>query len=182
MKKRWTKFMVLAMSLLLVAGMVASASAAGNTQNSQAGFMRQGIMMGKQHAQTALKVVADLTGLSTTDIRGQRVEGKSLASIAEAKGISEQTVIDKVVVERTATLNQLKADKKITDTQYQSCLSNMKTKITANIERTGVGSGNGNKSKQCKGRMQGAGQAQGMGIGAGQNQGNCICNTTTSNN
>jgi hypothetical protein len=172
MKKRWAKFLVLTMSLLLVGGMVLSASAAGtSTDNSPTGLLRQGIKMGQQRAQTALKAVADLTGLSIDDVRSQRVAGKSLATIAGAKGISEQTVIDKAIAERTATLDQLKADNKINDTQYQSCISNMQARIKANIERTAVGSGNGNQTKQGMGRSQGAGQ--GMGGGCGQNQSNC---------
>ncbi len=167
MKKRWSKFMVLAMSLLLLVGMVASASAANGVNNSPAGCLSQGIKAGQQHAQTALKVVSDLTGLSAVDIHSQRIEGQSLAAIAETKGVSEQAVIDKVIAERTAALDQLKADNKITETQYQNCLNNMQDKVKANIERTTVG-GNG------MGRKQGTGQGQGMGRRAGcQNMANC---------
>lgn len=171
MKKRWSKFMVLALSFMLLAGMVASASAANGADNSPNGFLRHGIMAGQKHAQNALKVVADLTGQSIEDIRGQRAEGESLAAIAESKGITEQTVIDKVVAERTATLDQLKADNKITEEQYQSCISNMQDRVKANIERTTVGSGNG--QGRGMGRMQGAGKGQGMGRGCGQNAANC---------
>jgi len=192
MKKSWTKFLVLTMSLLLVGGLVLSVSAAGtSTNNSPTGLLRQGIMAGQQRVQTALNAVADLTGLSIDDIRSQRAEGKSLAAIADAKGISEQTVIDKVVAERTAALDQLKADNKITDAQYQSCVSNMQERIKTNIERTAVGPANGNQAGQGMGRMQGAGQGQGLGQGmgqgggmgqgmvrgSGQNQANCIYNT-----
>lgn len=192
MKKSWTKFLVLTMSLLLVGGLVLSASAAGtSTNNSPTGLLRQGIMAGQQRVQTALNAVADLTGLSIDDIRSQRMEGKSLAAIAGTKGISEQTVIDKVVAERTAALDQLKADNKITDAQYQSCVSNMQERIKTNIERTAIGPANGNQAGQGMGCMQGAGKGQGlgqgmgqgggmgqgMGRGSGQNQANCIYNT-----
>lgn len=145
-------------------------------------------MMGQQRAQNALKAVAELTGLSTDEIRSQRVEGESLAAIAETKGISEQTVIDKVVAQRTAALDQLKADNKITDAQYESCISNMQERIKTNIERTTVGSANGNQAGQRMGRMQGAGQGQGQGLGqgmgrgSGQNQANCIYNTPVASN
>ena len=170
MKKRWTKFLVLAMSLLLVGGLALSASAASSTGNSPTGILRQGIMMGQQRAQNALKAVAELTGLSTDEIRSQRVEGESLVAIAETKGISEQTVIDQVVAERTAALDQLKADNKITDAQYESCISNMQERIKTNIERTAVGPANGNQA------------GQGMGRGSGQNQANCIYNTPVASN
>jgi hypothetical protein len=161
MKKRWPKLIALAMTLLLLGGIAATASAANGIGNSQSNnALCQGLMMGKQKAQMALKVVAEMTGLSTTDIRSQRVEGKSLADIVEANGISEQTVIDEVIAERTDTLDQLKADNKITDDQYQNCISNMQERIKANIERTGIGSANG---KQGMGYRQGNGKGQGIG-------------------
>ena len=185
MKKRWAKFLALAMSLLLVGGLALSASAASSTGNSATDILYQGIMMGQQRAQNALKAVAELTGLSTDEIHSQRAEGESLAAIAETKGISEQTVIDKVVAERTVALDQLKADGKITDTQYQICISNMQDRIKTNIERTAVGPANGNQAGQgmgCKqGARQGQGLGQGMGRGTGQNQANCIYNTSVNN-
>lgn len=178
MKKRWSKFMVLGMALLLVVGMVASVSAAGSANSAQPNALCQGLMLGKQKAQTALNVVADLTGLSATEIRSQRQDGKSLAAIAESKGVTEQTVVDKVIAERTAALDKLKADNKITEAQYQTCISNMQTRVKANVERTTVGPANGQKAGQGMGRMQGAGQGQGMGKGCGQNQANCPYNTS----
>jgi len=171
MKKRLSKVAILALSLLLLAGMVASVSAANGTAE-QAG-LRQGNMAGQKKAQTALQAVSDLTGLSVTDIRSQRAEGNSLATIAESKGVSEQAVIDKVIAERTAVLGNLKADKKISEEQYQACLNNMTDKIKANVERTAVGPGNGNQRGQGRGSMQGIGQGQGRGTGCGQNQANC---------
>lgn len=130
MKRRWPKLIALALAMLLLGGLVATASAANSNNGTQTNnAVRQGLMKGKQQAQTALKAVADLTGLSTTDIRTQRAEGKSLAEIAETKGVSEQTVIDQVIAARTAALDKLKADNKITDTQYQNCIDNMQTRI-----------------------------------------------------
>lgn len=180
MKKGLKKAMVLAMSLSLVGGLALTATASenGNAQNGSA--LRQCIMAGQQRAQTALRAVADLTGLSVDDIRGQRTEGNSLAAIAEAKGVSEAQVIDKVVAERIATLEQLKADNKITAEQYQNCVDNMEQRIKANIERTNVGPANGNQAGQGLGRSQGAGKGQGMGQGMSRgsgNQANCPFNT-----
>ncbi len=169
MKKRLSKVAILALSLLLLAGMVASVSAAHGT-TGQAG-LRQG-KAGQQKAQVALQAVSDLTGLSVADIRSQRAEGNSLAAIAESKGVSEQAVIDKVIAERTAVLGNLKADKKISEEQYQACLDNMADKIKANVERTAVGSGNGNQRGQNRESMQGFGQGQGREPGCGH-QANC---------
>jgi competence protein ComGC len=167
MKRRWPKFTALAIALLLLGGMVASASAA-NSANSQANVLCQGLMKGSQQAQTALKAVADLTGLTAADIRSQRAEGQSLAEIAQAKGVSEQTIIDQVAGERTSTLDKLKADGTITETQYQTCLGNMQTRIKANIERTAVGSGNGCQGQGMHSNNQGRGHRN-----SGCNQENC---------
>lgn len=189
MKKNWTKFFVLAMSLLLVGGMVISATAA-DTGTTTTGLLQQGIRTCQQGAQTALNAVADLTGLSTDDIRTQRAAGNSLADIAADKGVSEQAVIDKVVAERTAVLDQLKADNKITAEQYNACISNMQERIKTNVERTAVGPANGNQGMGCMrgagqgqgaGQGRGMGQGQGMGRGAGQNQANCIYNVPAAN-
>lgn len=169
MKKRGLKLIVSALSLLLLVGMVTSASAANGTGNSQNGSQRPGIVAGQKQNQTALRVVADLTGMDTADVRSQRQAGKSLATIAESQGISEQTVIDKITASRTATLDQLKADKKITDEQYQNCLTNMQERVKTNIERTTTGPGNGqykNKGMECR-------QGQGMEKARGQKCANC---------
>jgi hypothetical protein len=184
MKKRWTKFLVLAMSLMLVGGMALTAAAA-DTGTTTTGLLHQGMMAGRQHAQTALNAVAQLTGLSTDEVCTQRAAGDSLADIAADQGISEQAVIDKVAAERTAELDQLKADNKITTDQYNACISNMQERIKTNIERTVTGPANGNQG-QGIGKMQGSGQGQGacqscgrgqgqgMSRGIGLHQGNCI--------
>lgn len=182
MKKKTTIAAILIISMLF-GGLAINALAAVNPSDSPAGLLRQGIMAGQQRAQTALNVVAELTGLSTEDIRAERLEGKSLADIAEVQGISEETVIDKVIADRTAALDQLKADQKITDEQYENCLTNMQERVKTNIERTTVGPAQGNKAGQGMGCCQGAGQGQGqgqgrgMGRGMGGNQANCPYNT-----
>ncbi|HRW13392.1 MAG TPA: hypothetical protein P5549_09735 [Syntrophomonas sp.] len=195
MKSRWTKLWVLGMALLLVGGMAFSAVAA-DSNNTTTGLLQQGIKAGQQRAQTALKAVVELTGLSADEVRAQRAAGSSLAGIAVDKGISEQTVIDKVAAERTAVLDQLKADNKITADQYNACVTNMQAKIKANIERTGIGPANGGQGQggaymrgagqgqgagAGQGNGRGMGQGQGMGRGAGANQANCIYNVPAAN-
>jgi hypothetical protein len=185
MKKKSMIAVILIISLLVGGLAINALAAAGSPSDSPAGLLRQGIMAGQQRAQTALNVVAELTGLSTEDVRAERLEGKSLADIAEAEGINEQTVIDKVIAERTAALDQLKADQKITDEQYENCLTNMQERVKTNIERTTVGPAQGNKIGQgmgccqgaCSGQGPGQGQGRGMGRGMNGNQANCPYNT-----
>lgn len=175
MKRKSPKILVLVLALVLVAGL-ATVSLAGTTNSAQ-GFVQQGMMQGRQHAQTALKAVSELTGLDIADIRTQRSEGKSLLSIAEGQGISEQELTDKVVADRKAALEQLKADGKITEAQYQTCLSNMETRIKSNLERTATGPNGQGRGQRA---MQGGGQGRGCGMGAGM-QGTCL-NTSVTNN
>lgn len=168
MKKRGLNLIVVALSLLLLVGLVTSASAANGTGNSPNGPERTGIVAGQKQNQIALRVVADLTGMDAADVRSLRQEGKSLAAIAKSQGISEQTLINEITASRTATLDQLKADKKITDEQYQNCLTNMQARVKSNIERTTTGPGNGQYQNK---RMGGMGQ--GMGKACGQKSANC---------
>lgn len=182
MKKKLPKLLILALALMLVTGLVASVSAATNSGSGQ-GLAGQGLMYGRQQAQTALNAVSDLTGLSITDIRAERAEGKSLAAIAADKGVNEQAVIDKVVAERTTELDQLKADNKITEDQYQSCITNMKTQIQTNLERTTTGPDNGRQGQGLNARQNaGQGAGQGLGNGSGLNRTNCTnCPNCTGN-
>ncbi|HPF21790.1 MAG TPA: hypothetical protein PLC88_10685, partial [Syntrophomonas sp.] len=169
---------------------------AADSNNTTTGLLQQGMKAGQQRAQTALKAVAELTGLGVDEVRTQRGAGNSLAGIAVDKGISEQSVIDKVAAERTAVLDQLKADNKITVDQYNACVTNMQDKIKANIERTGIGPANGGQGQggayargggqgkgagAGQGNGRGVGQGQGMGRGAGAQQANCIYNVPAAN-
>lgn len=173
MKKKLPKLLVLVLALMLVTGLVASVSAA-TTAGSGQGLAGQGLRFGQKQAQTVLNAVSDLTGLSITDIRTQRADGKSLAAIAADEGVAEQTVINKVVAERTAALDQLKADNKITEDQYESCITNMTENIETSLQRTTTGNINGNQGQGLNARQNsGQGAGQGMRNGAGPNQENC---------
>ena len=173
MKKQRTKLMSLALSLVLIGGMTAGASAA-NTDNDQLGLVRQGLRAAGQQAQGCLQTLADLTGLSITEIRHERTQGKSLAAIAESQGIDEQTIIDQIIAERTSTLDQLKANNKISAAQYEYCITNMPERVQANLDRTDIGCGQGNHSQWGDtSRARGAGQCRGMANGMGVNQGAC---------
>lgn len=168
MKRKLPKFLVLALVIILITGLAASVSAATDSNSGQ-NLAQQCLQQGRQRAQTALNALSDLTGLSIADIRNQRAEEKSLASIAEDKGVSEQALIDKIAAERKAALDQLKADGKITEDQYQACIANLEARVKANVERTTIGPNGG--QGQCLNAGQGIGQ--GSGHGMGMNRVNC---------
>ncbi len=175
MKKKLPQITILALSLLLLMGIVASAVAASAT-NGQTD-RQQGNIAGQQKAQTILKATSELTGLSDMDIRSQRAGGDSFAAIAESQGVSEQVLVDKVVAERRASLDRMKTEGKIADEQYNACLNNMANKIKANVERTAVGpKDGGQRGQQCHGKRQGLTQGQGQGYGRGAACGQCQAN------
>lgn len=111
-----------------------------------------------------------------------------MATIAASKGISEQAVIDKVMSERKTALAQLKAEGKITDTQYDSCIANMQNRIKANIERTTIGPAKANagfnkgKGLGSQRQLGQSGNKWGHGErGANNNRANCPYNLPRSN-
>ncbi len=172
MKKQ---LMVFALSLVLVGGLAAGASAA-STDGPLNSFVRQGWRATGQQAQTCLRAAADLTGLSITEIQSERAQGKSLAAVAESRGISKQTMIDQVVAQRTSALDELKADNQISTAQYEACLANMQQRLQSNLERTDIGPNKGQSQRSQRGgmdRMQGAGQCRALDGGMGFNQGIC---------
>ena len=83
--------------------------------------------------------VAEFLGISVTDLRTARQSGKSLAQIAVDKGKTEQELVDYIVGQRTAQLEQLVTDGKITQAQADLCKQNMEDRVKANVERTSVG-------------------------------------------
>lgn len=179
MKLKLMKIFVSVLVLILVSG-VAVVSAA-DTPNSGQSRLQQGIVQCRQGAQTALEAVSEMTGLSIDKIREQRQEGKSLQSIAESKGVSEEALTDKILAERKSVIDQLKADGKITDEQYQNCINNMESRIKANLERTTtgpmMGKGNGQQANQstCQGKGCGNGGMQ------SRLQQNCQMHSTNNN-
>lgn len=83
--------------------------------------------------------VATLLGMTADEIRAERQAGRSLAQIAAAKGISEETLVETILDARKAELAQLVADGKLTQAQMDLMVERMGTQITTMVERTDVG-------------------------------------------
>ncbi|GAV25388.1 hypothetical protein ciss_13210 [Carboxydothermus islandicus] len=120
--------------------------------------------------------IAKFLGIDTTTLITERQSGKSLAQIAQEKGKSETDLVNFIVKERTAQLDQLVKDGKITQAQADLAKSQMVERVKANINKTTVG-GNG----YGKGRSMGQGKGQFKGQGRGQ-AGNCIYTTPGTTN
>jgi hypothetical protein len=103
-----------------------------------------------------IDVLADLTGLSTTDIQAKRAAGESIADIAKAQGVDPDDVVAKALEARKAVLDQKVADGTITQEQADAAYAQMKERLTERVTTTATG------------RPSWAGQGRGCGRGAGR--------------
>ena len=116
-----------------------------------------------------ISAVSKLIGLDTAEIRAQRQGGKSLAQIAESKGISEEKLVNSILEQRKAQMDKGVADGTITKDQAQFCLDNMEKRIKSKVERTTTGPANGSR-RRGGGRGQNGGSRGGLELGIGQGE------------
>ncbi len=121
---------------------------------------------------SALDPVAKLLGLEPTDIAAERQAGKSLAQIAQAKGVSEDKLVATILADRQATLDARVKAGTLTAEQEKLMLDRMQTQVKTAVERTtvgpmgpadgtGLGMGPGGRGM----RLQGGTPGQGFGRG-----------------
>jgi len=103
--------------------------------------------------------VQTLLGMTPEAIQAERLAGKSLAQIAEAKDISEDTLISTILDAKKADLAQLVADGKLTQAQADTMLSHMESQVKTMVERTAVGRPTG---------QPGVNAGQGLGMRGGR--------------
>ena len=85
------------------------------------------------------ETAAGIVGLTVEQLQAERLSGKSLVTLAAAKGIDEDTLISKLLDARKATVAQLLADGKISQAQAEDIQSNMAEPVKTMVERTTVG-------------------------------------------
>ncbi|CAI6063310.1 SHOCT domain-containing protein [Cohnella sp. JJ-181] len=99
--------------------------------------------------------IATLFGLTTDELSTQLRAGKSLSALAEAKGVSVDTVTAKVVTLLTAALDQRLADGRITQAQYDAQKAKLADQADHIVSRTFTGHdgarGKGGKAKADEG-------------------------------
>ncbi|MHB0977768.1 MAG: DUF2680 domain-containing protein [Candidatus Aquicultorales bacterium] len=112
---------------------------------------------------SALDAVAGLLGISRDDVVAERQAGKSLANIAEEKGVGKDAVVGKILETRKAVLDERVESGSITREQADEALARMEERITSRVENSAVGPGCGGTA----GGGGGAGFGGGGGCGAG---------------
>ena len=83
--------------------------------------------------------VVAILGLTQTQLHDLRLEGKSLAQIAADKGISRDSLIQKLTEARKAELAKAVAAGQLTQEQADAMLQRMTTVIGAMVDRTTTG-------------------------------------------
>lgn len=172
----------------LVIGNMAIATAAGPADAPRAGAtvaeactgaaLRMGGMM-RDAGGRLLDIVADLTGLSTDEVKEQRAAGESIANIAASAGVDSDEVVDAALETREQLLAEKVADGTITQEQADAMLEQMSERLADRITSTetgrnggrglGAGPGGGNGP-----RGGGKGQQRaGCGMGTGACPGTC---------
>jgi hypothetical protein len=125
----------------------------GEPMGQRAGRGMMGGMMGSMN-----EVISKELGLTTEEFQAASLEGKTIAEMAEEKGITVKELVKAVVESRKSELNQLVKDGKLTQEQMDNMLKNMETRMEQSFEQNNTGPMNG----------------RGMGMGQ---RGKCIDNT-----
>lgn len=127
----------------LVAGLVfGSVGAAYAATDTSARPLGAGARMGQAIRDAGgrlIDVLADLTGLSVEDIQAERAEGNSISDIAEANGVSTDTVVSEALAARKAILDAKVADGSITQEQADLAYERMTERVTERVSTDEVG-------------------------------------------
>lgn len=156
-------FIALLVGGLLVAGTVPVLAAGFGSGNGQGVCSGSGI--GRNGGSLAA-TVADVLGLSRSDLAAARQAGESLNDIAVEKGVSHDQLVSSMLARRQQNLAQALKDQKITEEQYNQCVQQMKENIEKNLARTATGpNGKGDAAQMKRGQRPGNGPQNGRGTG-----------------
>lgn len=156
--------------VLLVGVPAVKAFAAGNQSGGKAG-QGYGLQIGRNFGSMSANV-AQFLGISQEDLKADRQSGKSMVQIAAEKGISEQELVDYVIGQRSAQIDQMVSDGKITQEQADQHEQLMTERVKENLNRTEVGPNRSGNAADRGNKAAGEGMGKGMGKGLGNGQGN----------
>jgi hypothetical protein len=151
------KFLLIATAL--VVGIVAGAALMGTVLAApgtptpavpglygRGGMMGFGAMGGEMGMEDEVLALLHMT---REQVVGERQAGKSLVQIAQAKGVTEQQLVDTILAAKRADLDQLVRDGKLTQAQADQMYQNMQQTVPQAVNRTTTGSmwGNGGNAQ-----------------------------------
>lgn len=110
-----------------------------------------------------LEVAAETLGLTEDEVREALRDGSTLADLAEAEGVTTQTLVDALVAAAEERIAAAVEDGRLTQEQADERLADLADRVTSHVEDGGPGA-------DGLGR-QGHGRGAGMGTGPGAGNG-----------
>ena len=111
--------------------------------------------MGYQFTGSMSEQIAKVLGMTTGELRSARTEGKSVAELAQDKGMNEDKLVADLLQARKTELAQLVKDGKIIQEQMDAMMEHMEANIKVAIQRQTVGPMHGNGGKKGMGHGRG---------------------------
>ncbi|MGD9678391.1 MAG: hypothetical protein AB7V16_08615 [Vulcanibacillus sp.] len=172
------KIFIGALTLALGLGMVVTPALAFTNytdfQQAQQTRAANGNGFGKYFAGSMHEVVADITGLTDDELYTLRLEGKTIAQIANDEGITTEDLTTTLTLAKISQVEQLFNEGTITEDQKDYMISQAEVRTLDKINRTetgnpgyGQGQGKAMRSNQDGDFLSGQGQSQGKGNGGG---------------
>lgn len=96
------------------------------------------VMGGHGGAMLGLAAIAEAAGVTVAELHEARHDGRSLAQIATAEGISRQTLIDRLVALAAQRLDDAVAADRLTTEQAEERKAGLEKRIGALVDRTGA--------------------------------------------
>lgn len=160
---------VAAIATLSIGGMALADD--GDVTTTPANCGNSELRAGNRYGAVSQETVTDLLGMTTEELQALRLEGNSLAAIAESKGITVDELVAAIMETKTEAVEARVAAGTLTQEQADLMLQQMEQRTIEAVNRTttgpaewsrgGNGSGGGNGT--CQGAMAGKG---GRGLGA----------------
>ncbi len=86
----------------------------------------------------ALDVLADALGMTPEEVRDALVSGKSVAALAKDKGVALATVVDAVLAEAKAHLDEEVAEGDLTQEEADERLADIRERIDEMVQQSGL--------------------------------------------
>jgi len=118
---------------------------------------------GWQGGDTCSETVGDLLGLTHEEIEAQRHEGKSMVEIAAAQGVSEDTLVEAILVAKREAIQEKVEAGILTQEQSDRMFQQMEQRTIEAVNRTTIGPFGPHEDRGAGACGQ---QGQGMGPGA----------------
>jgi hypothetical protein len=144
---KWLKIGTLATMLAVIALMSLGTAAFAQGPATTPPALGRGLGMGPAGfggpQNSLVAVAAKVLGIDQTALVAELNSGKTIAEVANAKGVALDKIVDAFVEPRAAALKSAVDAKRITPAQADSALAEMKTHVTAQLSEKFTPRGNG---------------------------------------